>query len=84
MGANAATKCAKVVRNTRQVLAIELLNAAQALDFRMKIDKLSSSEVLMNLHSAFRKKVSHMEIDRELYVDISLANAFMAEYSFGE
>lgn len=82
MGANAATKCAKVVRNTKQVLAIELLNAAQALDFRMKIENLSSSEPLMDLHAAFRKKVAHMSEDRELYVDISLANAFMSAYPF--
>ncbi|HTF02811.1 MAG TPA: aromatic amino acid lyase, partial [Bacteroidia bacterium] len=84
MGANAATKCAKVVRNTKQVLAIELLNAAQALDFRMKTDQLQSSEILMKLHTAFREKVSHLDVDRELYVDISLANAFMSVYSFGE
>lgn len=84
MGANAATKCSKVVRNTRQVLAIELLNAAQALDFRMKTENLSSSPALMKLHAAFRGKVSHMTQDRELYVDISLANAFVTSYSFGE
>lgn len=84
MGANAATKCYRVVRNTKQVLAIELLNAAQALDFRMKIDQLKSSEVLMKLHSAFREQVSHMAQDRELYVDISLANAFMTAYNFSE
>ena len=82
MGANAATKCFRVVRNTRQVLAIELLNGAQALDFRMEIEKLRSSEVIMKLHSAFREKVSHMSQDRELYVDISLANSFLSTYSF--
>jgi histidine ammonia-lyase len=82
MGANAATKCFRVVRNVKQVLAIELLNAAQALDFRMKLDGLQSSEPLMQLHAAFREKVSHMHEDRELYVDISLANAFVSTYSF--
>lgn len=82
MGANAATKCFRVVRNTKQVLAIELLNAAQALDFRMKTEKLQSSEVLMKLHGAFREKVSHMNEDRELYVDISIANAFLSTYTF--
>ena len=34
MGANAAIKLRKVVENTERVLAIELFNAAQALDFR--------------------------------------------------
>jgi histidine ammonia-lyase len=84
MGANAATKCYRVVRNTRQVLAIELLNAAQALDFRMKTENMKSSGVLMELHTAFRSKVSHMSEDRELYVDISLANAFVSAYNFAE
>jgi histidine ammonia-lyase len=84
MGANAATKCFRVVRNTKQVLAIELLNAAQALDFRMKIENLKSSPTLMKLHTAFREKVSHMSEDRELYVDISLANVFMSAYNFSE
>lgn len=84
MGANAATKCARVVRNVKQVLAIEMLNAAQALDFRMKMEKLQSSGPLMKLHAAFREKVAHMSEDRELYVDISLANSFMTDYSFAE
>jgi histidine ammonia-lyase len=84
MGANAATKCFRVVRNVKQVLAIELLNAAQALDFRMKAENLKSSAVLMKLHTAFREKVSHMSEDRELYVDISLANAFVSAYNFSE
>ena len=34
MGANAATKCLRVINNVEKVLAIELLSAAQALDFR--------------------------------------------------
>ena len=34
MGANAATKLRKVVMNVQRVLAIELLTAAQALEFR--------------------------------------------------
>lgn len=34
MGANAVTKCLKVVQNTEKVLAIELLTAAQAMGFR--------------------------------------------------
>ena len=34
MGSNAATKLRRVVLNTERVLAIELFNAAQALEFR--------------------------------------------------
>ena len=34
MGANAATKLYKVMDNLEHILAIELMNAAQGLDFR--------------------------------------------------
>ena len=34
MGANAATKLFKILKNTERILAIELLNATQALEFR--------------------------------------------------
>ena len=36
MGANAATKLYKVVKNVEKILSIELLNSFQALDFREK------------------------------------------------
>src|SRR5438067_8622194 len=34
MGANAATKCFRVLKNLEIILAIELLNASQAMEFR--------------------------------------------------
>lgn len=77
MGANAAIKCAKVVKNVKTILAIELLNAAQAFDFRSGI---TSSPPLENLRKAFRKKISKMENDRELYTDIAAAISFLDEY----
>jgi len=54
MGGNAAIKLYKVVLNTERVLAIELFNAAQALDFRLP---LRSSAPLMKIHDEFRKVV---------------------------
>ena len=42
MGANAATKAYTVVQNTKRVLAIELFNSTQALEFRRP---LKSSDV---------------------------------------
>ena len=36
MGANAATKLYKVMDNLEHILAIELMNAAQGLDFRRR------------------------------------------------
>jgi histidine ammonia-lyase len=82
MGANAATKCARVVDNVRQVLAIELLNAAQALDLRVEREKLHSSERIMQVHRDFRSKVTFYEQDREMYPDLAAADNFLNEYNF--
>ena len=60
MGANAATKLLKVVDNTERVLAIELFNAAQALDFRGADE---TSEPIRNLHDQYRKDVPFVDVD---------------------
>ena len=52
MGANAATKLLKVVKNVQRTLGIELLTAAQAIEFRQPV---STSPVLENLKQEFRK-----------------------------
>ena len=54
MGANAATKLIRVVDNTERVLAIELLNAAQALQFRRP---KRSSPALEAIFEEYRKEV---------------------------
>ncbi len=38
MGANAANHCAMVLENVTTIIAIELMSAAQAIDFRLKED----------------------------------------------
>ncbi|HEV7230825.1 MAG TPA: histidine ammonia-lyase [Bacteroidia bacterium] len=60
MGANAATKCYRVVVNTEQILAIELLNAAQALEFRRPA---KSSPFIERLHATFRKEIAFVNED---------------------
>ena len=55
MGANAATKCLRVVQNVERVLAIELLTAVQAFEFRRP---LRSSPEIEKIIAAFREKVS--------------------------
>ena len=60
MGANAATKLVRVVENTERVLAIELLNAAQALEFRRP---RRSSPAIENIFYAFRQDVPFVEDD---------------------
>ena len=60
MGANAATKLIKVVNNTWQILGIELMSAAQAMEFR---DLNKTSPVLKDIHFAYRKAVPFIKND---------------------
>lgn len=60
MGSNAATKLYRVVCNTERVLAIELMNAAQALDFRRP---LKSSPAIEAWHEAYRRVVPFVDND---------------------
>lgn len=60
MGANSATKLLRVIDNTERVLAIELFNAAQALDFR---GASQSSPVLYEWHKEYRRVVPFIEND---------------------
>ncbi len=76
MGANAATKCLKVIENTERVLAIELMNSAQALEFRRP---LRSSKTIENLHASFRKKVGFIEHDKIMYKELDAALNFLLE-----
>ncbi len=76
MGANAATKLYRVVCNTERVLAIELFNAAQALEFRRPA---RSSEALERLHEAFRRRVPFIEDDTVMYPHIEAALKFIRE-----
>jgi histidine ammonia-lyase len=76
MGANAATKCLRIIENVEKVLGIELLTAAQAIEFRRP---LKTSPVLEQLLSDFRKEVSFNEEDRVLRNDIMKAIKFVRE-----
>jgi histidine ammonia-lyase len=79
MGANAATKCLQVVENAEKVLAIELLTAAQALDFRRPHQSSAPIEALV---AAFREQVSFNEQDRILHTDMETALNFLRNYRF--
>ncbi len=74
MGANAATKCKRVVDNLEKVLAIELLTAVQALEFRRPF---KTSAVLEEIITAFRKEVSFNGADRILHEDMIKAVKFI-------
>jgi histidine ammonia-lyase len=77
MGANAATKCFRVISNLAKILAIELLNATQALEFRRP---LQSSPYLEGIVSEYRKVVPFIHEDRALYRDIDQSVAFLEHF----
>jgi len=68
MGANAANKAWQVLDNLTQVLAMELLCACQAADFR-GVDHLSPAAKA--LYNCVRSHVSAMQQDRSFHEDIS-------------
>jgi histidine ammonia-lyase len=78
MGANAATKLYQVVHNLERVLAIELMNAAQALNFRRP---LKTSPLLEAMVARYREKVSFVSTDRILHNDIQQSIAFLRGYN---
>lgn len=74
MGANAAIKLYKVVLNTERVLAIELFNAMQALDFRQP---LKSSPRIMEIYEEYRKIVPFIINDELMYPYIERSIEFI-------
>ena len=80
MGANAATKLFKVVNNLEKILAIELLNAAQAISFR----KEPSSEFIESVLEIYRKEVSFIDKDRVLNNDIEKSISFLKNLSIDQ
>ena len=79
MGANAATKCYKVVENLQRILAIELFNASQALEFRRPI---KSSPIIEKLISDYRKHVPFIDSDKIMYTEIEKSVQFLKRWNF--
>ena len=74
MGANAATKLYKVMDNLEHILAIELMNAAQGIDFRRP---QKTSPVLERFLHAYRKEVPFVKDDIVMYKEIHKTVAFL-------
>ena len=74
MGANAATKTLRIVENLQRILAIELMNASQAIEFRRP---LQSSPFIEMFLKSFRETVPLVTEDRILHYDIQNAVAFL-------
>lgn len=74
MGANAATKTLRIVDNLERILAIELMNASQAIEFRRP---LKSGEFIEMFLKSYREEVPLVEEDRILHYDIENTIAFL-------
>ena len=74
MGSNSATKLVRVVDNVETVLAIELFNAAQALDFR---HPAKSSPALEAIFDEYRRSVPFIKDDTYMHPLIEKSVAFL-------
>ena len=81
MGANAATKCLRVMENLERILAIELMNASQAVEFRRP---LQSSEFIELFLKSYREAVPLVNEDRILHYDIENSIAFLNSFILDE
>ncbi len=69
MGSISGRKALQVIENVEKILAIELLTAAQAFEFRKP---LKSGVFLDEIHKAIRKKVTFAAKDRVFADDIAI------------
>lgn len=76
MGSNAATKLWRVVCNTERVLAIELFNAAQAIEFRRPARTSPALEAML---AGYRKRVPFIDNDQVMYPHIAASVEFLRE-----
>ncbi|WP_282918600.1 histidine ammonia-lyase [Porphyromonas macacae] len=81
MGANAATKLLPIIDNLEHIFAIELMNAAQAFEFRRP---LKSSVKLEAMLAKFREVVPRVEEDVVMYEQIQNATEFIRTYNFAD
>lgn len=77
MGSNSGTKLVKVVDNAETVLAIELFNAAQALEFR---HPAKSSPVIESTFESYRKSVPFIDNDTYMHPLIMKSVEFLREH----
>ncbi len=76
MGANAATKAYRVMLNLERILAIELYNAAQAMEFRRPA---RTSSFLERFMEEYRQYVSFVTDDKVMYQDMEASVRFLRE-----
>jgi histidine ammonia-lyase len=72
----AVRKCREILKNVGAVLAIEMMSAAQAFDFRKPLKPGKGNRVA---YEVIRQHVSHLQDDRVLYPDINIIAALVRE-----
>lgn len=81
MGANGATKCLRVMDNLERILAIELMNASQAIEYRRP---LQSSDFIEMFLKSYRSEVPMVKEDRILHYDIEKTVDFLNSFQIEE
>lgn len=81
MGSNAATKALRVMDNLERILAIELMNASQAIEYRRP---LKSSDFIEMFLKSYRDEVPLVKNDRILHYDIQQSVAFLNSFMIEE
>lgn len=80
MGANAAVKALAIMENLEKVLAIELMTACQAIEFR---EATKTSPALASLLKAFRKEVAFVQDDKVMYHEMNKSREFIHSHQPG-
>ena len=79
MGTNAATKLVRIIDNVETVLAIELFNAAQALEFRRPA---RTSPTLERIHADYRREVPFIDVDTYMHPLIIRSVEFIRNHQY--
>ncbi|MBK7129393.1 MAG: histidine ammonia-lyase [Crocinitomicaceae bacterium] len=74
MGANSATKLFRVVENVWRILGIELMNAAQAIEFRRP---LKSSDTIEKILLDYRKSIKFISEDTYMRPELEKSITFI-------
>jgi len=81
MGSVTAKKLTEIVRNTEIVIAIQLMSAAQALDFKRPLKAGMGTEAA---YKVIRNKLEKLVNDRPLYPDIEIVTDLVRDGSIVE
>ena len=79
MATHAARRLLDMAENTGNIVAIELMAAAQGIDL---LAPLATSPKLAGLHADFRRRVATLDHDRTMAPDIAAAHDFVHEHPF--